>query len=62
MKVTNKSFYTCEIYGKTSTNEKKIQVCQESHRKITEETEIEAVYQRAKKHLQGLLLSFQMAS
>ena len=45
MKTVTEKYYICEICGKTSKNEQKIKECQESHRSITDDCQIEQVYQ-----------------
>ncbi|WP_434310183.1 hypothetical protein [Hominifimenecus sp. rT4P-3] len=48
MKTIQKNYYVCEICGRTSQNQDKIKECQVSHRRITDECEIEQVYDRGK--------------
>lgn len=48
MKTVTEKYYICEICGKSSKNEQKIKECQESHRSITDDCQIEQVYQNGK--------------
>lgn len=50
MEVKTKNFYTCKLCGRTSTVEKKIVECENSHVGINEEKSIEMIFGRGKQY------------
>ncbi len=49
MKTVNKQYFICEVCGKTSSDKTKIEECQASHIRITEDCEVEETYSKGKR-------------
>lgn len=48
MKTVNKQYYICEVCGKSSLDAGKIEECQSSHVRITDECVVEEIFSKGK--------------
>lgn len=46
MKTVEKKYFVCEICGRTSLNEQKIADCQANHRRVTDDCQVESIFNK----------------